>query len=81
MEKPGGLERELSPWSLFARIEDMWENLVWSSKDVNARKADSQLHEAGLKLLSTPRAPKELPVSVLIRNAHGLAEWKLFLNE
>jgi hypothetical protein len=26
-------------------------------------------------------APKELPVSALIRNAHGLAEWKLFLNE
>jgi len=28
-----------------------------------------------------PRAPKELPVSALIRNAHGIAEWKLFLNE
>jgi len=26
-------------------------------------------------------APKELPVSALIRNAHGVAEWKLFLNE
>jgi hypothetical protein len=23
----------------------------------------------------------ELPVSALIRNAHGIAEWKLFLNE
>jgi len=28
-----------------------------------------------------PRAPKELPASALIRNAHSIAEWKLFLNE
>ncbi len=61
--------------------KDEWENLVWSSKDVNARKGNRLPHEAGLKLLSVPRAPKELPVTALIRNAHGVAEWKLFLNE
>jgi len=61
--------------------KDTWENLVWSSKDVNARKGDRLPHEAGLKLLSVPRAPKELPVTTLIRNAHGFAEWKLFLND
>ena len=60
---------------------DTWENLVWSAKEVNQRKADRLPHEAGLKLLSVPRAPKELPVSAMIRNAHGVAEWKLFLNE
>ena len=60
---------------------DTWENLVWSAKDVNQRKADRLPHEAGLKLLSVPRAPKELPVTALLRNAHGIAEWKLFLNE
>jgi 5-methylcytosine-specific restriction endonuclease McrA len=60
---------------------DTWENLVWSAKDVNQRKADRLPHEAGLKLLTVPRAPKELPVTVLLRNPHGLAEWKLFLNE
>jgi 5-methylcytosine-specific restriction endonuclease McrA len=60
---------------------DTWENLVWASKDVNSRKGNRLPHEAGLKLLSTPRAPKELPVTALIRNAHGIAEWKLFLNE
>jgi 5-methylcytosine-specific restriction endonuclease McrA len=60
---------------------DTWENLVWAAKEVNQRKADRLPHEAGLKLLNTPRAPKELPASSLIRNAHGLAEWKLFLNE
>jgi len=60
---------------------DSWENLVWSAKDVNQRKADRLPHEAGLKLLAVPRAPKELPVTAHLRNAHGVAEWKLFLNE
>ena len=60
---------------------DAWENLVWSSKDVNTRKGNRLPQEAGLKLLSVPRAPKELPVSALLRNAHGVAEWKLFLND
>src|SRR5438445_406899 len=27
------------------------------------------------------RVPKELPVSALIRNAHSVADWRLFLNE
>ena len=39
--------------------KDAWENLVWSSKDVNSRKGNRLPHEAGLKLLSVPRAPKE----------------------
>ena len=60
---------------------DTWENLVWASKGVNTKKADRLPHEAGLKLLSVPRAPKELPVTALLRNAHGVAEWKLFLKE
>ena len=58
-----------------------WENLVWSAKDVNQRKADRLPHEAGLQLLTVPRAPKELPATALVRNALGVAEWRLFLNE
>src|SRR6266567_7977318 len=46
--------------------KDVWENMVWSAKDVNQRKADRLPHEAGLKLLSVPRAPKEVPVTALI---------------
>ena len=61
--------------------KNAWENLVWAGKDVNARKGNRLPHEAGLKLLSVPRAPKELPASAFIRNAHGVAEWKLFLNQ
>jgi len=60
---------------------DTWENLVWSSKDVNTRKGNRLPHEAGLKLLNVPRAPKELPASALIRNAHNVADWRLFLKE
>ena len=60
---------------------DTWENLVWSSREVNTRKGNRLPHEAGLRLLKAPRAPKELPVSALLRNAHGVAEWKLFLND
>ncbi len=58
-----------------------WENLVWSAKEVNQRKGDRLPHEAGLKLLTVPRAPKELPVTSVLRNPHGLPEWKLFLKE
>ena len=59
--------------------QDAWENLVWSCKEVNARKGNRLPHEAGLKLLTVPRAPKELPVSELIRNSAGLADWSLFV--
>ena len=61
--------------------KDEWENLVWADKDVNARKGNRLPHEAGLKLLTVPRAPKELPVTALIRNPQGIADWKLFLKE
>jgi 5-methylcytosine-specific restriction endonuclease McrA len=59
--------------------KDEWGNLVWSDKTVNAMKGNRLPHEAGLKLLSLPRAPKELPVTALLRNAHGVADWKVFV--
>ena len=59
--------------------EDAWENLVWSSKHVNAKKGNRLPEEAGLKLLSVPRAPKELLASALIRNAHEIPDWELFV--
>jgi hypothetical protein len=34
-----------------------------------------------LKLLTAPRAPKELPVTALIRNPQGIGDWKLFVKE
>jgi hypothetical protein len=38
---------------------------------VNSRKGSRLPQEAGLKLLTVPRTPQELPVAALIRNAHG----------
>jgi 5-methylcytosine-specific restriction endonuclease McrA len=58
---------------------DSWENLVWAAKEVNARKGNRLPNEAGLRLLSSPRAPKELPVSALIRNSVGIADWSIFV--
>src|SRR3954471_5195372 len=52
--------------------KDEWENLVGSDRAVNARKGNRLPQEAGLKLLSVPRAPKELPASALIRNVDGV---------
>ena len=57
------------------------ENMVWAGKEVNARKGNRLPHEAGLKLLSVPRAPKELPASATIRNSHGISEWRFFVKE
>jgi len=61
--------------------KDEWGNLVWSDKTVNAKKGNRLPHEAGLKLLTVPRAPRELPVTALIRNAPGIADWKLFVKD
>jgi 5-methylcytosine-specific restriction endonuclease McrA len=58
---------------------DSWENLVWADKKVNTRKGNRLPQEAGLRLLSAPRAPRELPVTALIRNAPGIADWDLFV--
>lgn len=58
---------------------DAWENLVWASKRINQLKADRLPREAGLRLRSVPRAPREVPVTVLIRNPHDIPEWRLFL--
>jgi len=58
---------------------DSWENLVWAHKEVNARKGNRLPHEAGLRLLTVPRAPKELPITALLRNAQGIADWDLFV--
>lgn len=60
--------------------KDAWENCVWSCREINSRKGNRLPEEAGLKLLTVPRAPKELPATALIRNPHGITEWTLFLN-
>jgi 5-methylcytosine-specific restriction endonuclease McrA len=56
-----------------------WDNCVLAHKEVNSRKADRLPHEAGLRLRKQPAAPRVLPVTHLIRNQHGVRDWKRFL--
>ena len=56
-----------------------WDNCVLAHREVNSRKADRLPHEAGLRLLRRPVVPRVLPVSVLIRNHHGVRDWEHFL--
>jgi len=57
-----------------------WTNCVLSHKDVNAEKADRTPHEAGLKLLRSPKEPRSLPTTFYIKNKHKIKEWNIFLN-
>lgn len=59
---------------------DSWDNLVWAARDVNTRRGNRLPHEAGLTLLRAPVPPREVPVTALIRNPLGVAEWELFLS-
>jgi len=56
-----------------------WENCVLSDRSINQRKADRTPKEAGLRLISQPTRPKSLPVTYLIRNRHGIPDWRHFL--
>lgn len=60
---------------------DVWENCVWASKQVNAKKGSRLPREAGLRLLKSPRAVPEMPASAFIRNWHSIQDWKHFLKE
>lgn len=56
-----------------------WENCVLAHREVNSRKEDRLPQEAGLHLRTRPTVPRALPVSVCIRNHHGVADWEHFL--
>lgn len=58
-----------------------WENCVLAHKDVNSKKGSKLPEEAGLRLLRKPIAPREVPVSALIKNQHRVKDWELFLAE
>lgn len=58
-----------------------WTNCVLADAQVNSRKADKLPEEAGLRLARKPEPPRELPVSVALRNQHNVPEWELFLRK
>lgn len=50
-----------------------------AARDVNSRKANRTPGEAGLTLLRPPGAPREVPVTALLKNIHGIPDWEPFL--
>ena len=58
-----------------------FENVVWSDRRVNHRKANRTPEEAGLRLLSRPTAPRALPTTLFIRNTHHVTDWEPFVAE
>lgn len=56
-----------------------WENCVLADKKVNSRKGNKLPEEAGLQLLRRPFAPREVPVTMLIKNSHHVDDWDMFL--
>jgi 5-methylcytosine-specific restriction endonuclease McrA len=59
--------------------ESSWENCVLADRKVNSKKGNRLPEEAGLRLLRLPSVPREVPVTQLIRNAHEVTDWQLFL--
>ena len=57
-----------------------WSNCVLAHKKVNADKANRTPEEAGLKLIKPPSVPRELPITLYIRNKYNIPEWEPFLN-
>jgi hypothetical protein len=56
-----------------------WLNCVLSDRKVNHRKGNRTPEEAGLRLLSIPRAPRAIPASARIRNPYQIEDWSYFL--
>ncbi len=59
--------------------ETSWDNCVLACRSVNTKKANRTPEEAGLKLKRAPREPRQVPVTMLLKNVRGIADWKPFL--
>jgi len=46
---------------------DTWDNVVWSAKDINSTKGNKLNSEAGLRLIQSPRPPREVEAWETIR--------------
>ena len=57
--------------------ENDWNNVVWSSRDINARKGNRTPEQAGLKLLRKPFRPRPTPAIACIPVLRE--EWEPFL--
>ncbi len=58
--------------------KNTWTNLVFMSKEINFKKGDKTLEEAGMTLIRQPKAPLPTVASALIKEARHFS-WKPFL--
>lgn len=58
--------------------KNTWENMVWTSAELNSRKGNKLNHEVGLTLIKAPTAPRPMPVSMKFREARH-PTWAHFL--
>ena len=56
-----------------------WPNVVLAHRDINSKRGNRSLEEAGLKLKYQPTEPREVPAWMLIENTSGFKEWDRFL--
>jgi hypothetical protein len=54
-----------------------WENLVWSRRDINQKKGNKTVEEAGLRLRIKPCRPRPIKACMKIRARHP--EWEPFV--
>jgi len=54
-----------------------FENLVWTKISTNSKKGNKFPHEAGLRLIRPPFAPRPIPAIAIIKPLHR--DWKHFL--
>ena len=55
-----------------------WENLVLTSKELNAKKGNKMNNEVGYHLIREPKAPRPIPLSHLIREIKHV-DWTPYL--
>jgi 5-methylcytosine-specific restriction endonuclease McrA len=61
-----------------------WENIVVACDTCNQKKRDKTPHQAGMKLLSLPKAPTSMPETFKISlqyEKHFPEAWKFYLGE
>ena len=55
-----------------------WKNMVSMSKEINSKKGNKTLEEAGLKLIKQPRKPNAIPICATIKDIRHYT-WKHFI--
>ena len=59
--------------------KNVWENVVYCDKKINAAKGNKTLEEAGLKLIRRPTKPSKELMNAVKRRFRAHADWNLVL--